>query len=257
MACGSGVPSARIPEVDPLLVDISPHSRHAIRPEAWARFAAAGPPWVGAILKAGQGLHDCGTWVREHAAAVREAGIPLGYYWYLRLDGDDNNYGAEQADAFAALMAEQPANIWPIVDVEEGGGDGRESNAEIVDRHGPGVVSTIVRAFVERIRARTGLPTILYAGGWLRGLGLRSLLGCELLWLAAYTSRLPASWYEHDLGCPLERLWAWQYAGFNGQRMLAELAGYPHTSPIGMQVDISAVVMPGGLARVTRAATAC
>ncbi len=224
---------------DPLLLDVSPHCPQ--RPDVWSRLAAAGAPWAGAILKGGQGLHDCGRWVREHAEAVRAAGIPLGYYWFLRLDRD----GAAQADAFADLIAEQPCNVWPIVDVEEG-----SDNAEHVVQRGRERVVEVTREFVGRLWLRTSLPTILYAGGWLRGLGLRSMLGCEYLWLAAYTSRLPAAWYEHDLGCPPDRLWAWQYAGHNGREMLAALDGYPRTSPIGVQVDISAVVMPGGMRRV-------
>jgi GH25 family lysozyme M1 (1,4-beta-N-acetylmuramidase) len=229
---------------EPLLVDCSPWS--SLKPEAWARLAAAGPPWAGVVLKGGQGLRDTGSWVREHAPAVREAGLELGLYWYLRLDRP----GADQADALAELMAEQACTLWPSVDVEEGGGDGRPSNDALVAQRGAGIVDTVTRAFVERLRARTGLPTILYTGGWLRSLRLRSLLGCELLWLAAYTAELPARWYEHDLGCPRDRLWAWQYMGQSGRGALAELAGYPHTSPIGDDLDISAVVMRGGVEHV-------
>jgi GH25 family lysozyme M1 (1,4-beta-N-acetylmuramidase) len=228
---------------DPLLIDISPHCPQ--QPDVWARLRED-PRFVGAILKGGQGLRDCGRWVRQHAEAIRAAGIPLGYYWYLRLDQD----GAAQADAFAKLLAEHPANMWPIVDVEEGGGDGRPSNAKLVKSRGVGLVERVTREFVGRLWLRTGLPTILYTGGWLRGLGLRSMLGCEYLWLSAFTPRLPAAWYELDLGCPRERLWAWQYMGNSGSRVLAKLAGYPRTSPIGVQCDISAVVMPDGIRRV-------
>lgn len=229
---------------DPLAIDISPHC--SIRPDDWARLAAVGHPWLCGILKAGQGTHDTGTWVREHAEAVRAARLTLGYYWYLRLDRP----GAEQADALADLIDESPCTMWPVVDVEEGGGDGRPSNDALVAQRGAGLVDTITRAFVRRIDERLGLPTILYAGGWLRSLRLRSMLGCEYLWISAATRTLPRAWYEHDLGCPLARLFGWQYAVQPGTGMIAELAGYPHTTPIGDSCDITEIVMPGGLEAV-------
>lgn len=227
--------------MDQLLIDVSPYSAAIIKPEAWTRVAQAGEPWAGVVLKAGEGARDCGRWVREHAVAVREAKIPLGLYWYLRL----GEPAEVQAEVFARLMAEVAPSIWPVVDVEEGSG-----NAAFVEQRGPELVRTATEAFVARVRERTGLPSILYTGGWVRGLGLRSLMGCEALWLAAYTEKLSARWYEQDLGCPRERLWAWQYAGFDGRRMLGCLDGYPRTSPVGEQCDISAIVMPDGMQRV-------
>lgn len=222
---------------DALLIDLSPYCPQ--RPSCWPALADAGDPWAGVVLRGGNGLRDDGQWVREHSAAIHDAGLPLGLYWYLRLRSD----GAEQADRFADLIDEVQPTLLPIVDVEEGDG-----NADIVHRLGPergrAHVEQVTRAFTARILERTGQTSILYAGGWLRGIRPREL-GCDLLWLAAYTSTLPRVWYEQDLDYE-GRLWAWQYAGLDARGVHCELAGYPRTTPIG-DADISAVV--GGLER--------
>lgn len=226
--------------LDPLLLDLSPWCPQP--PSCWPTLAAAGPPWSGAILRAGHGLHDDGAWVRDHGRAVRAAGLELGLYWYLTL-GDD---AEAQADAFCALLGELQPTLIPIIDVEGGSG-----NAELVAARGlvagRALIQQHVRAFVARIRERTGQPCVLYAGGWLRGVLGRAAagLGCELLWISAYTARL-WPWLFEGMGFTLDRVWAWQYAGLDGHGVHDELAGYPRTTPIG-PADINAVI--GGMQR--------
>jgi len=226
----------------PLLVD------HAYppSPSCWADLAAAGAPWHGAILKASEGLRPH-RHLEPHWAAIRDAGgarygvdFFRGGYHFLRLDCP----GAAQADHYLDTIERaggwDVGDLWPIVDIEEGSG-----NDAIVSRRGAGVVSDVAHAFVERVRQRTGREVVLYFGGWLRSLGLRSTLGCRYGWIAAYTPTLPAAWWR-DLG--FVELWAWQYAGHAGN-MLAELEGYPHTTPVG-DADISALTLPGGIERM-------
>lgn len=223
--------------LQPLLIDVSPWQRDTIQSFAWSRLAAD-PAYAGVILKAGEGLRDTGVWLRGHADAVRATRLDLGYYWYLRLDA----LGAAQADAFARVLDREPGTLRCIVDVEEGSG-----NDNIVSARGAGVLAEAVHTFAERIAQRTGLAPILYAGGWARSLRI-GRCGCAALWIAAYTARLPAAWTT-AMGFAPHELWAWQYAGASGRGMLAELAGYPHTTPIG-DADISAVVMRDGLERM-------
>jgi hypothetical protein len=106
-----------------------------------------------------------------------------------------------------------------------------------------------VEAFVARVKQRTGREVVLYAGGWLRSLGLRDRFGCSRLWLAAYVARLPAEEWAGQLGFGLDELLMWQYAGAAGGRVFSELAGYPRTTPIG-DADISALTLSGGVERL-------
>lgn len=220
--------------VDPLLVDLAlPFSK--LRPEAWGRLRAAGAPWRGVILRAGHGLRDDGPRLREHAAAIREAGLELAFYWYLLARSD----GTMQANAFADLMREQRPTLLPIVDVE-GAGNERATAARVM---------ATTRAFVGRVRERTGQATILYAGAWARAmLGPRARdLGCDLLWLPAYVARLSPTYFT-GLGFRFADLLWWQYCGADGRGVHAALAGYPRTTPAG-PMDISVQIMPGGIER--------
>lgn len=226
-----------------LLVDISPWSPQ--QPSCWPALAAAGAPWSGVVLKAGEGTRDTGRWLRDHARAVRATRLDLGLYWSLRLDADPTL----QADRFADVITETGPTLRVIVDVEEGGGASGTANNDQVTARGAGIVSVATRAFAARIEARTGLAPILYAGGWLRSLGLRDRMGCAALWLAAYTATLPAEEWCAQLGFRADELWAWQYAGAAGRGIEARLVGHPHTTPIG-PADISVITMDRGIERM-------
>lgn len=233
--------------VDPLLVDTAyPPDR-----SCWARLAAAGPPWHGAILKASHGTRRwtegrlATHWPAIRGAAGKRYGVDFfrGAYHYLLVGHD----GAAQADVYLSAIEAaggwDVGDLWPIVDVEEGNGNNQLVAAR---QDGVSLLCHNVEAFAARIRERTGRDAVLYFGGWLRELGLRERLGCAHAWIAAYTPTLPAAWWR-SLG--FVELWGWQYAGAMPGRVDAALAGYPRTTPIG-PADISALTLPGGIERL-------
>jgi GH25 family lysozyme M1 (1,4-beta-N-acetylmuramidase) len=250
------------PVLDPLFVDASVWQDAQIAPAAWETLAAD-PRFHGVILKATEGIGGPQAWQRSSAAwfakhwpAVRTLGNTKrraherygvdffrGGYHFL-LAGHD---GAKQADFYLDTIERAGGwgigDLWPIVDVEEGSG-----NAALVAARPDGVsmLCRTVEAFVSRVQQRTGRDVVLYAGWWLASLGIRERFGCAWLWYASYTRTLPTAVYER-IGWSRDRLLWWQYCGANAQGPLAELAGYPSTTPLG-NVDISALTLPGGLA---------
>lgn len=238
----------------PLLVDVSVYQDRAIPPAAWAQLAAAGPPWHGVILKATEGRAGAAweapslAWFGRHWPAVRHGGGERygsswfrGAYHFLRVRED----GAAQADHYLATIERaggwDVGDLWPIVDVESSRANAGATRAQVED---------VTSSWVERVRQRTGRDVVLYAGYWLAELGITSRMGCSWLWYAAYTRTLARATYER-IGWDAASLWAWQYAGADARGPLAELAGYPHTTPIG-DADISALMLPGGI-EATRA----
>jgi GH25 family lysozyme M1 (1,4-beta-N-acetylmuramidase) len=240
---------------DPLFVDASVWQDAQIAPAAWETLAAD-PRFHGVILKATEGVGGATGWQARSAAwfarhwpavgAVRKEGLEFyrGAYHFLRLDSP----GTAQADHFlrtidAAGGWSAPLDLLPVVDVEEGSG-----NAALVAARSDGVsmLCRTVEAFVSRVQQRTGRDVVLYAGWWLASLGIRERFGCAWLWYASYTASLARGVYER-IGWSRDRLLWWQYCGANASGPLAELVGYPHTTPIG-NTDISALTMPGGLA---------
>lgn len=223
--------------VDPLLVDVYAGDG----PKDWAALAAAGPPWHGAILKATQGTYyrDM-AWFQPNWRAIRSVGGDRygvdwfrGAYHYLDVRQD----GAAQADAFQIEIETAggwgPGDIWPMVDVERAGQREVTSTQQVID---------CVSAFTERIRKHTGRDTMLYGGSWLADLAITSHMGCSWLAIARYTPTLPMHVYQR-IGWDREHLALWQYCGDGA----GYLAGYPREAPGCGKVDISALVLPGGI----------
>jgi hypothetical protein len=65
------------------------------------------------------------------------------------------------------------------------------------------------------------------------------------MWCPRYTATLPAFIYERA-GWALDQLVMWQYAG-DGTGVLAN---YPAATPDGKNIDHSALVLQGGVARI-------
>jgi hypothetical protein len=84
---------------------------------------------------------------------------------------------------------------------------------------------------------------LLYGGSWLADLGITTRMGCARLAIARYTPQLPVHVYER-IGWDRASLALWQYCGDG----VGYLAGYPREAPGCGRVDISALVLPGGLA---------
>jgi GH25 family lysozyme M1 (1,4-beta-N-acetylmuramidase) len=223
--------------IDPLIVDC--YSGDG--PKDWAALSAAGPPWHGVILKATQGTYYRDTaWLAPNWRAVRAAGGGRygvdwfrGAYHYLDVRQD----GAAQADAF--LGAIDYAGGWgvgdllPMCDVERAGQRETTTSQQVVD---------CVSAFVARVHQRTGRETMLYGGSWLADLAITSRMGCRWLAIARYTPTLPTYVYER-IGWDREHLALWQYVGDG----VGYLQGYPREAPGCGKIDISALVLPGGL----------
>lgn len=233
---------------DPLIVD----AYAGDGAKNWTALAAAGAPWCGAMLKATQGTYYTGgTWFPGAWRMVKLAGVHAnrgagwvrGAYHYL----STTLSGRNQADYFVAAL--NRAGGWDstdilAVDVERAGQRSTISAQGVID---------CVSSFAERTRELTGRWMMLYGGSWLRDLGITSRMGCKYLWIARYSGLLPAEAYTR-IGWDRNSLAMWQYAGLAGGGKMEpadpaqRLKGYPFEAPGCGPIDISAVVLPGGIA---------
>lgn len=204
----------------------------------------AGPPWHGVMTKVSQGdYYNGGDWFRRMWPRIKNAGgvrsgvdwFRLGYHYFdVRIDP------IKQADYYLKTIESAggwgEGDLWPCIDVERAGQRGAISAS---------VVITKVKQWVERVRAKTGSDVVLYGGSWLRELGTRDRMGCKYAWVARYTSTLPALTYT-SIGFDLRSLFAWQYAGLNGDGSVdGSLKKCPLITPAG-KADISVVTLDGG-----------
>lgn len=231
---------------DPLIVDVYEGDGR----KDWTALAAAGPPWCGVILKATQGTYySGGTWfpgqwrlvdlAGRHAARTPPEWIRGAYHYFdLRQDA------AAQADHFVSALTRAGGirqHDILAVDVERAGQREGLISRRVIDR---------VTEFADRVRAHTGKWMMLYGGSYLYELGIQDRMGCRYLWTARYTDTLPSVTYTR-IGWDLAHLAMWQYCGVAGNgHAEAKLKGYPSSAPGCGAVDISAVVLPGGPAKL-------
>lgn len=235
----------RVMEIQPLIVDCYQGDLHGH--PAWSALARLGAPWHGAIIKATEGVGYSPEWFDENWQRIGpKADSPIatrygvdwfrGCYHFLKFGVS----GKAQADYYLTAVARaggwSVGDFWPIVDVEmggEGNANRRASAQEVID---------CTTEFAERCTAETGRKVMLYGNGAMRDLGIRDKMGCSYLWLPRYTSALPKEIYERA-GWTFDELVMWQYCG-DGYSVLS---GYP-AEPAGFgKVDISALVMKGGM----------
>lgn len=203
----------------------------------------AGSGWIGVMLKVSQGTYYSAPawlgkiWPRMQTCERYGASWFRIPYAYLDVGID----GVLQAD-FAMRQVELAGGLGKgdpffVIDVERGGQRVAITKQRIID---------VGAACVERLRSLTGKDVVCYGGQLLRETGVvLDDLKCDLGWVADYDALLPPIVYE-SIGCPLPHLFAWQYAGANGDGSeSAKLVGYPHTTPAG-NADISAVLLNGG-----------
>lgn len=223
--------------IDPLIVDVY----QGDGPKKWRELAAAGPPWHGVIIKATQGLyyHPAAwlhtNWMEIHEAGGGRCGLDWfrGAYHYLDVRQD----GAAQADYFLSAINTAGGwargDLWPMVDVEHAGQRTIGSSYQVID---------CVRNFATRVHDVLGRDVMLYGGSWLAELSITSRMCCKYLAVARYTQTLPTFVYER-IGWDRASLALWQYCGDG----VGYLSGYPREAPGCGKVDISAMVLPGGL----------
>ena len=179
----------------------------------WTNLVDA-PNFVGAIIKAWEGLHyNDGGWFTNNWSAVRDAGGDRygdswfrGAYLFLRFAAD----GAAQADAY--LRAVDQAGGWdqgdiiPVVDVELGSEKNPNFTAsaqQIVD---------CTSACADRIRSETGRRVMLYGRGAMRERSITDHMKCDVVWNPSYTAHMVTNGLQ---AWDLEDIVLWQYCGDN------------------------------------------
>lgn len=200
---------------------------------AWTALATA-PQFVGAIVKATEGLHYAPDWFCDAWRGIRNA-APVRYgstwyrgcYHYLHFSGD----GKAQADYYLAHVERAggwgSGDILPIVDVERGPAGGVNYSASAQQ-----VIDT-TSAWSARVREVTGRRVMLYGRGLLRDLGIMDRMGCDVAWCPSYTAELVTHGLE---AFGLERIPLWQYAG-DGEGD-ASRHHLPLKSPVGGDVSV-------------------
>lgn len=204
----------------------------------------AGPPWHGVMAKVTQGnYYNGGSWFRRMWPRIREAGgvrygvdwFRLGYHYFdVRIDP------IAQAEHYLTTIELAggwgEGDLWPCIDVERAGQRGDITAMTVIRQ---------VKQWVTHVHKRTGMDVVLYGGSWLRDLGVKDRMGCKYAWVARYTPTLPSRTYT-SIGFDLPSLFAWQYAGLNGDGSVSgSLPGRPLTTPAG-KADISVVTLEGG-----------
>lgn len=234
----------------PLLIDLYPGDHRV----DWDAYVAAGQPWCGAILKASQGVkYSYLEWLTHNRNKMRDAAGPRygvdffdGMYHYLDLGVS----GALQADYCWSTVeqsgGERIGTLPLMVDVERGGQKAENLTKAIVEER--------TRSFAERYHVLSGRQATLYGGELLRSVGVQDRLGCALSAIALYGPKLAgADGSTANLlartGTDLDHTMLWQYRGTDSQK--DGPPGYPMTVPgTPYACDVSAVILPGGLAEL-------
>ncbi len=202
----------------------------------WTNLVDA-PNFVGAIIKAWEGLHyNDGGWFTNNWSAVRDAGGDRygdswfrGAYLFLRFAAD----GEAQADAY--LRAVDHAGGWdqgdiiPVVDVELGSEKNPNFTAsaqQIVD---------CTSACADRIRSETGRRVMLYGRGAMRERSITDHMKCDVVWNPSYTAHMVTNGLQ---AWDLEDIVLWQYCGDNK----GFVANMPTSLPGFAKLDISVYV---------------
>lgn len=139
---------------------------------------------VFAFCKATEGLTIKDPYFATNWPAMRENGIIRGAYHFGRPGSDP----LAQADLFVNTVKPTRGDLQLVLDFEA------------YDNKTPSQVWAWCQAFVNRIKARTGRPPIIYTGFYFwrdRAGNPSNNLGCPL-WLAAYTAStnglIPPAW---------------------------------------------------------------
>jgi len=208
-----------------------------ITPAQIAQLSLAGAPWSGVGLQCSNGLLTFPNWFPQawKAAGRNSANPAYGRTWfripyaYGRVDEDHN----QQADLACAQIESARGwdigDLWFGLDIERG-----EQPADATALQ----VETFCSGFAARILYNLGRGTLLYAGSYTRDLGIKSRMGCALLWYPQWSPSI--SWATvQSMGWDMDSTLLWQAVG-DGSNTAPP--GYPHTTPIGADLDISILV---------------
>ena len=157
----------------------------------WNQVKAAGYAFAFIRISDGTGFHDpqfAANW-----SGAQAAGVMRGIYQFFRPNQDVD----AQADlVINAVGTPEPGDLPPVIDVE------------VTGSLPPASVAAAVRAWVDRVKAGTGLDPIVYTGKffWRDQVGGPTTFANNPLWIAQYTSQCP------DLTPPWNTWAFWQYA---------------------------------------------
>ena len=226
--------------LDPLLVDAYADDATGTTP-AWSTLVAAEPEWVGAFVKATEGLsYDPSWFALQWRSIAAAAGSRLGQsffrgcYHYLRFALDP----AAQADYFLDTVNQaggfKLGDIYPVVDVESANNGTASADA----------IVACTKAYVAQLKKRGVAEVGLYGGSLMYDLGITDRMGCDWLWFPRYNDVLfsPTNVLSR-IGWDLASLKFWQYREAGGKT--TPPPNYPALSPLG-DLDTSACVANGG-----------
>lgn len=157
----------------------------------WGRVKAAGYEFAFVRISDGTGFRD--PQFQTNWTGAKAAGLVRGIYQFFRPTQD---VAAQAELVIAAVGARQPGDLPPVIDVEADGG------------LAPATVAARVRAWVDRVRAATGVDPIVYTGKyfWRDEVGGPTSFANNPLWIAQYTSLCP------DLTAPWDTWAFWQFS---------------------------------------------
>ncbi len=151
--------------------------------------AVAGDGVEFAFIRASDGLNTPDTKFEQNWAGAKANGILRGAYQYFRPNQDP----IEQADLLLAKMGPlEPGDLPPVIDIETMGGMSQA------------VVQQRARAWIEHVKAATGMQPIIYTGFyfWRDEVGAPDFTDAPL-WHAQYTTapcpNIPPPWTDWAL----------------------------------------------------------
>lgn len=234
MTSPTGIPAAAAP-LQACFVDLA--QEDGITAAQIAQLALAGAPWSGVGLQCSNGLGLFPAWFPGawKAAGPSSANPAYGKTWfrfpyhYFVVGFDPVKQAQTALGAVGGAGGWSFGDLWMGVDIERGEQPAGVTAAQVEDG---------ISAFADTIRSETGKPPILYAGSFTRGLGIKSRMGCWALWYPQWSPRL--SWSTvASMGFDMNTTLLWQDVG-DGSNTAPP--GYPHTTPISANLDISILV---------------
>jgi GH25 family lysozyme M1 (1,4-beta-N-acetylmuramidase) len=149
----------------------------------------------GVIIKATESTGYRNPYFERQVSAAKAAGLEVGFYHFSRPSAEAGD-AVREADAFLAKTGIQKVGLGYWLDVE-------------ATSISPAATAAWVKAFVERVEAKTGRTPGLYTGSWFwepRVSGTVALgLGKLPLWLSGYTSKMP------HVPAPWKQATFWQF----------------------------------------------